>query len=537
MKILVINGSPKNEKSNTLVLTKAFLEGICKKENPQIETIHINKMNIKDCLGCFYCWKEGMGKCCIKDDMESIIQKIIEFDIIIWSFPLYYFSLPSRIKAVMDRQLPMNLPFMCDDNSSGAHPSRYDMSNKRYIVISTCGFHTTFNNYNAVDEQFTRIYGQDGYTKIYCSQGELFNIPQLRNITNEYLMNIQRAGEEFAKGDISQETKELIDKSLYPKDIYEEMANASWKVEYKKDEKKFQQLDETYVFTKQMASLYNKNSWDKKDKVLEMSYTDLNKRYQIIMKKDGYEFLDKDFIEFTTKIETPFEVWKKISTGEIDGRVAMMEHKYKVKGDFSLMMNFDEHFGYNKSKPKKSADYEEKNSNMNLMLIPWIAIWVSISINPKIGAIIGIIISSLIPFLFNKYKPTIFEYLTIFFVNSISLLALNNYSINILIPISYLIFGLMWLITVFTKTPLTAYYSMSSFGGQEALANPLFLRTNKIITLYWALLYMVTPIWTYYLLNTNIGAFIGAINSICPFILGIFTNWFKNWYPKYYAQG
>jgi len=44
-----------------------------------------------------------------------------------------------------DRQLPMNLPFMTereDGMGSGSHPSRYDMSGKRYILISTCGFYS-----------------------------------------------------------------------------------------------------------------------------------------------------------------------------------------------------------------------------------------------------------------------------------------------------------------------------------------------------------------------------------------------------------
>lgn len=289
-----------------------------------------------------------------------------------------------------------------------------------------------------------------------------------------------------------------------------------------------------------MATLYNKNSWNKEDKVLEMSYTDINKRYQIIMKKDGYEVLDKNFVEFTTKIETPFEVWQKISTGEIDGRQAMIKHKYKVKGDFTLMMNWDDYFGYNKNKEKSLEKTNEKTkgktSNMNLMLIPWIIIWVTISINAKFGAIVGILVSSSMPFLFNKYRATIFDHLTIFIVNLISILVLNNYSIIVLIPISYLIFGCIWMVTVFTKVPLTAYYSSDSFGGKSALENPLFIKTNRIITFYWALLYMVTPIWTYYLLNTRYGVFIGITNSIFPFLFGILTNWFKNWYPKYYAQ-
>lgn len=59
MNILVINGSPKGEKSNTYRLTQAFLEGISAHEEsignqiPKTETLEINKLNVKSCLGCF----------------------------------------------------------------------------------------------------------------------------------------------------------------------------------------------------------------------------------------------------------------------------------------------------------------------------------------------------------------------------------------------------------------------------------------------------------------------------------------------------
>jgi hypothetical protein len=37
-------------------------------------------------------------------------------------------------------------------------------------------------------------------------------------------------------------------------------------------------------------------------------------------------------------IETPFKVWMDIMTGKTDGRQMLMEQKYKVSGDLSLMM-------------------------------------------------------------------------------------------------------------------------------------------------------------------------------------------------------
>ncbi len=138
MNILVLNGSPKGEKSNTLKITKAFLEGLCSKQYHNVNMVNISE---KDIRGCFLCWTKAPGRCVIKDDMEELLEQYIKADLLIWSFPLYYFGMPSKMKAFLDRTLPTNLPYMrVNKKGTCGHPSRYDLSQQRYVLISTCGF-------------------------------------------------------------------------------------------------------------------------------------------------------------------------------------------------------------------------------------------------------------------------------------------------------------------------------------------------------------------------------------------------------------
>ena len=116
MKILLINGSPKGNRSNSLRLAHSFIEGIRENGEVFIDELNISKMNIESCRGCFSCWKATPGECIIKDDMTMVIEKEVEADIIIWSFPLYYFSVPGILKDLIDRQLPMYLPFMSEND-------------------------------------------------------------------------------------------------------------------------------------------------------------------------------------------------------------------------------------------------------------------------------------------------------------------------------------------------------------------------------------------------------------------------------------
>ncbi|MGN1132709.1 MAG: flavodoxin family protein, partial [Ruminococcus sp.] len=106
MKILVLNGSPK-AKSDTMHLTNAFVNGLMKSGEHQLEIVDVIKKNINPCMGCFACWQMQKGECIQQDDQNDILKQIVDSDIVIWSFPLYCYGIPSHLKAVIDRTIPL----------------------------------------------------------------------------------------------------------------------------------------------------------------------------------------------------------------------------------------------------------------------------------------------------------------------------------------------------------------------------------------------------------------------------------------------
>ena len=557
MKILAINGSPKGKRSNTWRLTCAFLEGITIQEEnggaqaPEIETLNIGSLNLKPCLGCFSCWSKTPGECCIHDDMQGVIDKILWADVVVWSFPLYYFGLPGQLKTLIDRQLPMSLPFMCTETESGGHPSRYDMSGKRTVVISTCGFYTAQGNYDCVTSLYDRLCGKGGYTAIFCGQGELFRVKELSERTDEYLSWVKKAGREFASGGISGETRGKLDRNLFPRDVFEAMADASWGVGESGEKE-----DPSLVFTRQMAALYRKESWQEHDVVLDMNYTDIGKVYRITLGQRGsrveVEPEDGFADSFTTRINTPFDVWRSIASGEMAGDEALMKHLYSVEGDFDLMMHWDDFFGAASSAGAINSDTlegvnsgdegngksaSEPKTNMLLLLIPWIVFWVVASIDGFWGSLISVTVCVLLPVLMHWTKATLYDQVSGLGVGACSVALLAGASPNLVIPVSYLLFGLMWTVSCFLKVPLTAHYSKNSYNGEAALRNPIFMRTNRILTAAWGVLDLVTPIWTYFIMQTDAASYVGAINSVLPALMGVFTAWFQKWYPRHIARG
>lgn len=548
MKILLINGSPKGKRSNSLKLAYSFIEGFKneytdneERESISIDELHVASMEIAACKGCFACWQKTPGVCCIKDDMQTVIRKLIEADLILWSFPLYYFNVPGILKNLIDRQLPMSLPFMSskqDGYGSGSHDSRYDMEGKRHVLISTCGFYSADGNYDSVLRMFDHLLGKGNYTTIFCGQGELFRVKELSARTDEYLSTVKCAGSEYAMtGTISEETDAILHTLLYPRDVFEKMADASWGISKTTGEKEPDDL----VFTRQMAALYNKDAYDGKERVLEIHFTDLDHTYQIRLSKTGSEVFTDGSLSSTTHIDTPFTVWSAISRGEIGGAEALGKQMYTVSGDFSLMIDWDKFFGstsgVKKTEKAPQNTIEQKKPSMMTMLIPWITFWIAVSINPKVGAVITLLVVATIPFIMRKHNFVIWDQLSMTAVAVLS--AVANITRNGALPtnIGYLVFGLFWLLSCLTKEPLCAAYVKYNYGGESAHQNPLFMKTNYILAAAWGVLYVLTAIWTFLLRKVWFGNTLILVNNLIPVLMGLFTAWFQKWYPARMARG
>ncbi len=232
MKTLIINGSLKGEASHSYMVASRFARGIEATADAQTEVIELKNMNISHCVGCFGCWKVTPGQCVIRDDMDIIRDKIMESDNIILSFPLYFFGVSSKMKTMLDRLLPFKMPY------KGRHATednllimdyRYDFSDKRLILVSSCAHSSTDIVYDSVTREFDMICGKDNYTKVFCPQGEILELDQMKSILNKYLNGIEDAGKEFGiNRKLSEETARKVCAPLIPVRAVEKMMTGYW---------------------------------------------------------------------------------------------------------------------------------------------------------------------------------------------------------------------------------------------------------------------------------------------------------------------
>ena len=225
MKILVLNGSPKI-KSDTMRMTKSFLDGLSAKTECEITIIDVIKKNIKPCTGCFMCWKNGDGKCVQKDDQNEILSKILESDVILWSFPLYCYSMPSHLKVVVDRLIPLCRLTMREENGRISHELLFDLSRKKYIVFSGSGFPNWEGNFEGLRLQMINNFGNP--IMVFVPETPLLNIPEAAPVAQMLLEKFRSAGEEFARTDsLLPETIRALETPMIPKETYLARTNAS----------------------------------------------------------------------------------------------------------------------------------------------------------------------------------------------------------------------------------------------------------------------------------------------------------------------
>ncbi len=99
-KIVVITGSPR-KKGNSFAMTDAFIRA-AEARGHHITRFDAATKNIGGCRACETCFKSGKA-CSFDDDFNSIAPAILEADAVVFTMPVYWYSIPSQIKGVIDR--------------------------------------------------------------------------------------------------------------------------------------------------------------------------------------------------------------------------------------------------------------------------------------------------------------------------------------------------------------------------------------------------------------------------------------------------
>jgi multimeric flavodoxin WrbA len=215
MKVLAINGSPHMGEGNTAMILNPFLEGM-KEAGADVDLFYTRKLKIGPCNGDMSCWFVNPGTCGQKDDMQMLLPKFKEADVIVWASPVYYAGVTGPLKNLMDRQLPLHI-----EGELGS-------KRQKIVLVSTCGAWEV-SMFDPLLQQMKALYGRPEGSSDFAgallrpmAEGmkEMIKAGEM-GLVEGVFRAAKEAGLQLAKeGKITEETQKEVSRELMPKDAY-----------------------------------------------------------------------------------------------------------------------------------------------------------------------------------------------------------------------------------------------------------------------------------------------------------------------------
>ena len=102
-KVLIISTSLRGG-SNSDILANECAKG-AKEAGHDVELLSLKGKDIKYCIGCLSCQRNGM--CVLKDDVADIMAKVKDAEVIVYATPIYYYEMCGQMKTLLDRLNPL----------------------------------------------------------------------------------------------------------------------------------------------------------------------------------------------------------------------------------------------------------------------------------------------------------------------------------------------------------------------------------------------------------------------------------------------
>lgn len=132
-KTLVISTLPKSDEK-----ASSFISNI-NTHFTDLQIVHTEHYEIGHCIGCTNCWLKTPGVCAVKDDYEKIFKSFLKADTVILLTEAKLGFISYKMKNIVDRLLPLAVPYTRFYNGEARHVGRYKKSWNMGLVYSGDG--------------------------------------------------------------------------------------------------------------------------------------------------------------------------------------------------------------------------------------------------------------------------------------------------------------------------------------------------------------------------------------------------------------
>jgi len=257
-------------------------------------------------------------------------------------------------------------------------------------------------------------------------------------------------------------------------------------------------VDEARAFVCRMAGAFNPAKARGMTALVEFSFTDLGKSYQLRIEAGKCELVSGTPAKPSTTIITTFKDWKAISEGRLNGQQALMDGVYRVEGDFGFMMRmadglFNGRDAAVSGTPTAGASItgRRKPNLLFVALVPWYLAWYLNSFSPLWWIALPLVIGTIFVIARRRRREeTWFEWVTpaCFAALGGLFLAVPDFTALHAGAIANLMMGVLWGMSLLVGRPITMEYSRNNYPA-AITASTLFRRINGILTGVWTALF------------------------------------------------
>ena len=122
-KVVILDGTGNGD--DFLASPFSVLTDLLNRDNADVKCYQLKELNLAHCTGCFGCWVKTPGICVASDEGREIIQTVIRSDMTIFFTPVTFGGYSSVLKIIVDRFIPLILPFFGQYHGETHHTPRY----------------------------------------------------------------------------------------------------------------------------------------------------------------------------------------------------------------------------------------------------------------------------------------------------------------------------------------------------------------------------------------------------------------------------
>ncbi|WLE97348.1 MAG: NAD(P)H-dependent oxidoreductase [Candidatus Electrothrix communis] len=123
-KVIILDGARESDKDLDSILT-LLIDVLQHQYKAKTKIFTLRNIKINHCIGCFNCFFKTPGRCIHTDAGTDILQAIVNSNTVIFFTPIVFGGYSSELKKIIDRFLPVALPFFRKSHGETHHPPRY----------------------------------------------------------------------------------------------------------------------------------------------------------------------------------------------------------------------------------------------------------------------------------------------------------------------------------------------------------------------------------------------------------------------------